>query len=70
MAIAGLVLAGDLTMVAVFARSDLPLTPLAVIAVTAGLVRLASSVMVVRHATGARRTLVADDIAEDADGRA
>jgi hypothetical protein len=68
--VVGLVLAGDLTMVAVFARSSLPLTQLAIVAVAASVVRVAGSVVVVRHALGTWRSVVAARAVEDDDGRA
>jgi hypothetical protein len=70
MVIALLVVAGDLTMVVAFARSDLAATSVAVIAVTASLVRIACGLVVVRRVVAVRRTTVTDHPAEDSDGHA
>ena len=53
-AIAGLVLAADTTLIAIYAGSDNPWQPLAVIAVAASLTRIACSVTTLCRATAAR----------------
>lgn len=52
--IATLCIVGDLTMITIFALSGVPISWLAVIAVVASLIRIACSVITVRHATRMR----------------
>jgi hypothetical protein len=53
-AVAALVLAVDLTMLAVYTRSTVPAQPLVALAVTASLVRITCSVTTLRHAIAIR----------------
>jgi len=52
--IATLCIVGDLTMITIFALSELPIRPLAVTASVASLTRIAGSIITVRHATQMR----------------
>lgn len=50
LAVAGLVLAADITVIAIYTGSGIPWRPLAMIAVAASLVRIVGSLITVRHA--------------------
>jgi hypothetical protein len=54
-AIAGLVVASDITMIVIYAGSAIPPQPLAIMAVAASLIRIGGSSFVLRHATVLRR---------------
>jgi hypothetical protein len=54
-AVASLTLAGDVTIIALFARSTLRWQALAALAIGASLVRIACSLVTLRHATAMRR---------------
>jgi hypothetical protein len=58
-AIAGAVLLADLTVLAVYAGSNMPAQPLAALAITASLLRITCSIITLRHATAARHNLSA-----------
>jgi hypothetical protein len=58
-AIAGAVLLADLTVLAVYARSNMPAQPLAALAITASLLRITCSIITLRHATAIRHGLSA-----------
>ncbi len=58
-AIAALVLLGDLTVLAVYAGSNMPAEPLAALAITASLLRITCSIITLRHAIAIRRGLSA-----------
>ena len=55
LAVAGLVIVGDVTILSVYLRSDGPVSPIGVIAVAASLVRIGVSLVTVRHASAFRR---------------
>jgi hypothetical protein len=57
--VAALVLLADLTVLAVYAGSNLPAQPLAALAVTASLLRITCSIITLRHATAMRHGLSA-----------
>jgi hypothetical protein len=57
--IAALVLLADLTVLAVYAESNLPAQPLAALAITASLLRITCSIITLRHATAIRHNLSA-----------
>ena len=54
-AIAAIALAGDLTVITLYMRSGAPVRPLAIPAIGASLIRIACSVVILRHATLMRR---------------
>ncbi len=56
-AIAGLVLAADLTVIAIFLRSGIPMQTLAVFACTASLTRIACGIVAIRRTITMRHTL-------------
>lgn len=56
-AIAVLVLAADNTVIAIYARSDIPIQPLAVAAIVASLIRIGCSILTVGNAIAIRRTM-------------
>ena len=58
-AIAALVLLADLTVLAVYAGSNIPAQPLAALAITASLLRITCSIITLRHATAIRHGLAA-----------
>ena len=58
-AIAGAVLLADLTVLAVYAGSNMPTQPLAALAITASLLRITCSIITLRHATATRHNLSA-----------
>ena len=58
-AIAGAVLLADLTVLAVYAGSNMPAQPLAALAITASLLRITCSIITLRHATAIRHGLSA-----------
>jgi hypothetical protein len=58
-AVAALVLLGDLTVLAVYAGSNMPAQPLAALAITASLLRITCSITTLRHATALRHGLSA-----------
>jgi hypothetical protein len=58
-AIAALVLLGDLTVLAVYAGSKMPAQPLAALAITASLLRITCSITTLRHAIAIRHGLPA-----------
>ena len=51
LAIAGLVLTADITVIAIYTQSDIPWRPLAIIAVAASLFRIVSSIITLRPAS-------------------
>jgi hypothetical protein len=55
--IAALALAGDLTVIAVYARSDIPAQPLAILAIAASLTRIACGLLTIRHAAAMRHSI-------------
>jgi MFS family permease len=55
--VAALALAGDLTVITLYLLSDTPLTPLAIPAIAASLIRIVCSLIAVRHITEMRRHL-------------
>lgn len=55
--IASLALAGDLTVVAIYAQSDIPWQPLALLATAASLSRTACGLVTIRHATAMRQAV-------------
>ena len=57
--IAGAVLLADLTVLAVYAGSNIPAQPLAALAITASLLRITCSIITLRHATATRHNLSA-----------
>jgi hypothetical protein len=63
-AIAGAVLLADLTVLAVYALSDMPAQPLAALAITASLLRITCSIITLRHATAIRHDLTATSTEE------
>ena len=58
-AIAGAVLLADLTVLAVYAGSNIPAQPLAALAITASLLRITCSIITLRHATAIQHGLSA-----------
>ena len=58
-AIAGAVLLADLTVLAVYAGSNIPAQPLAALAIAASLLRITGSIITLRHATAIRHDLSA-----------
>jgi hypothetical protein len=58
-AIAGAVLLADLTVLAVYAGSNISAQPLAALAITASLLRISCSIITLRHATAIRHGLTA-----------
>ena len=56
-AVAVLALVGDLTVIAVYTLSDSPMRPLAILAITASLTRIACSLVTIRHAAAMRRAI-------------
>jgi len=59
LAIAALVLLADLTVIAVYAGSNMPAQPLAALAITASLLRITCSIATLLHATAIRHNLSA-----------
>lgn len=57
-ALAGLVLVADLAVIAVYARSGIPLQPLGIVALAASMIRVGCGVFTVRRATTIRQGLV------------
>lgn len=62
--IAALVLAGDLTVIAAYARSDIHGQPLAVLAIAASLTRIACGLITIHRATAVRHPITATHPAE------
>jgi hypothetical protein len=58
-AIAGAVLLADLTVLAVYAGSNMPTQPLAALAIAASLLRITCSIITLRHATAVRNGMSA-----------
>ncbi|MGR6318816.1 permease prefix domain 1-containing protein [Micromonospora soli] len=56
--IAALALAGDVIVIATYARSDLPAHSLALFAIAASLTRIAASLVTMRHATKTQKAMV------------
>jgi hypothetical protein len=58
-AVAAIVLLADLTVLAVYAGSNMPAQPLAALAISASLLRITCSIITLRHATAIRHNLSA-----------
>ena len=56
--IAALALAGDLTVIATYLRSEIPAQPVAVFAIAASLTRIACSLLTMRHAAAIHQAIV------------
>jgi hypothetical protein len=68
--VAGLVLGADLIVIATFLRSDIPIQTLAVLALTASLIRIAGGAAVLPRTAAMRRALEPATLPEaDHDGR-
>ncbi|WP_125810254.1 permease prefix domain 1-containing protein [Actinoplanes sp. ATCC 53533] len=61
LAVAGLVVVGDVTIVGVYLCSGAPVQPLGLVAVTASLIRIGVSLLTVRRATALRRRVMVPD---------
>ena len=59
LAVAGLVITGDATIVTVYLASDVPVSPLGVLAIAASLIRIGVSLVTVRRAATVRRQTTA-----------
>lgn len=64
--LAGLVLAADTTVIALYIRSGVPAKPLAAVAIAASVTRIGCSLLTLRHATTIRRNLPRRDDATTA----